>query len=269
MQVSRRAYYDWKRKPAKIIGAQTLHLYRRLKTLFIESRRSMGSRELVKNLRKEGFTIGRYKVRKLMKNMQLKVLQRQAYRITTHSDHHHPVAENILSRNFNPEKPNQVWSADITYLKTGEGWLYLAIVMDLYSRRIIGWSIDKKMKQGLAIQALQMAITLRQPGKGIIHHSDQGSQYACGAYQKLLKKNGFIVSMSRKGNCWDNAVVERFFGSLKHEWLRNIYHLKRQTMRDDVRSYIRYYNGKRLHSALSSQTPIEAEFSFYKLCGNT
>ena len=265
--MSRRAYYDWLRAPAKLITAETLHLHRRIKELFNESRKSMGSRLIVENLRKEGIKISRYRVRKMMKRLGLRVRQRQAYRVTTDSSHLQPVASNILDRQFNPGATNQAWASDITYLPTAEGWLYLAVIIDMNSRRVIGWKMDRLMNQALVNSALEMAIKLRNPSEKIIHHSDRGSQYASKSYQHLLKQHGFTCSMSRKGNCWDNAVVERFFGSLKHEWLANIRHLKRETMMSDVYAYIRYYNGKRLHTALGFQTPIEHENSLRNVCG--
>ncbi len=153
MRVSRSAYYARKKRPGQLIGAETLHLHHRMKVLFRQSRNSLGSREMMKKLRKEGFQTGRYKVRKLMKKLKLKVTQRIAYKVTTQRNHKDDVADNLLNQNFNPVAPNQVWAGDITYLKTGEGWMYLAIVMDLYSRRIVGWYISKRMTTDLICKA--------------------------------------------------------------------------------------------------------------------
>ena len=166
MQVSTSAYYAWKKRPGLLISADILHLHRRMKALFKLSRDSLGSRELMKTLREEGFNIGRYKVRNLMKKLNLKVTQRIAYKVTTKRKHGDKVADNLLNQNFNPVAPNQVWAGDITYLKTGEGWMYLAIVMDLYSRRIVGWFINKRMTTDLISKAMNMAYNLRQPPKG-------------------------------------------------------------------------------------------------------
>ena len=152
-----------------------------------------------------------------MKKLGLIVKPRRRFVLTTDSKHSYPIAPNILDRQFNPAQPNQVWTTDITYIWTLQGWLYLAVVIDLYSRRVIGWSLDKQMKQSLVIRALLMAINLRNPPHGLIHHSDRGSQYASHAYQQLLKQSGMVCSMSRKGNCWDNSPTERFFSSLKRE----------------------------------------------------
>ena len=203
--VERSAYYCWRGRPAKSIGPEELALRRRMKTLFAESRGSLGSRMMTANLRAEGFTVGRERVRQLMKTMNLRVKQKRKYQITTDSRHDFPVAENVLNRAFSPNAPNQVWGTDITYLWTQEGWVYLAVVIDLYSRRVVGWAMDRRMKQALVIRALMMAINLRQPPPGLLHHSDRGSQYASYAYRDLLKQHGMIASMSRKGNCWDNS----------------------------------------------------------------
>jgi transposase InsO family protein len=163
----------------------------------------------------------------------------------------------VLNREFSPQAPNQVWGTDITYLWTQEGWVYLAVVIDLYSRRVVGWAIDRRMNKALVIRALMMAITLRNPPPGLLHHSDRGSQYASYAYQKLLKQHGLIPSMSRKGNCWDNAPIERFFGSLKREWTDDQWYKTRQAAIADVREYVAvYYNSKRLHSTLGYKTPM-------------
>jgi len=217
MKVSRSAYYAWHKRPAKVITAAELHLYRRLKALFKESRNSLGSRGLSKKLREEGFHIGRYRTRMLMRRLNLKVRQRVAYKVTTKRKHSDAVADDLLNRNLNPVHKNEVWSGDITYLRTHEGWMYLAIVMDLYSRRIVGWHIDKYMTKDLVGKALMKAINLRQPISGLIFHSDRGSQYTSKFYRKLLSSYGIRASMGSVGACWDNAVVERFFGSLKHD----------------------------------------------------
>lgn len=269
MKVSHSAYYAWCKRPVKVISADELHLYRRMKDLFAESRSSLGSRMMLKQLRKEGFKLGRYRVRRLMKRLKLIVIQRRAYKVTTVRKHSHRVADNLVDQHFNPKAANQVWAGDITYLRTHEGWLYLAIVMDLHSRRIIGWAMDKTLSTDLVVRAMQMAITLRKPKPGLIFHSDRGSQYTSKRFNKLLKKHGFHPSMSGKGACWDNAVVERFFGSLKNEWLLNIHYLTREAMKQDVQHYIRYYNQTRLHSANGDLSPIDFELSLLNVSGWT
>jgi len=240
--VSCSAYYAWLRRPAKVISAQTLHLHRRAKKLFRDSRSSLGYRELKKKLCKEGFHVGEYKVRRLMALLGLKVNQRVKHKVTTTRKHSDAVADNLLNQNFNPVGPNQIWAGDITYLKTGEGWMYLAIVMDLYSRRIVGWHIDKRMSSSLVSKALTKAYHLRQPDKGLVFHSDRGSQYTSKTYRKLLKSYGMRSSMGDVGACWDNAVVERFFGSLKHDWILKIAQPTRDHMKADVTAYMKYYN---------------------------
>ena len=265
MQVSRSGYYAWHKRPAKLITAEQLHLYRRTKALFSASRESLGNRELMKKLRAEGFAVGRYKVRKMMDKLGLIVKQRVAYKITTKRKHSDAVADNLLNQNFNPLAVNDVWAGDITYLRTAEGWMYLAIVMDLYSRRIIGWHIDKRMTVDLIGQALTMAVNSRQPGKGLVFHSDRGSQYTSRQFSRLLKQHGIRASMGDVGACWDNAVVERFFGSLKHDWIFKVHQPTREHMVKDVAAYMKYYNFERLHSANDDMSPINYENSLCKV----
>ena len=267
MQVSPSAYYDWKQRPARLINPEELNLYRRAKSLFQASRNSLGSRELCKKLRTEGFEIGREKTRTLMRKLGLNVRQRQAYRVTTQRKKSDAVADNLLNQNFNPVAANEIWAGDITYLRTAEGWMYLAIVMDLYSRRIVGWAIDKRMKQDLVNRALIMAYNLRQPSKGLVFHSDRGSQYTSQGYRKLLKTFGMRASMGDVGACWDNAVVERFFGSLKHDWLFKVHQPTRELMKQDVAAYIKYYNLDRLHTSNGDMSPVQYECSQIKVSG--
>ncbi len=262
MKVSRSAYYAWLNKPAKIITAEQLHLYRRAKDIFKKSRSSLGYRELRKRLCKEGLNISDYGMKKLMAKLNLVVTQRIAYKVTTKRKHSDAVVDNLLNQNFNPVAPNKVWAGDVTYLKTGEGWMYLAIVMDLYSRRIVGWHIDKRMTTDLVSKAMIKAYNLRQPPKGLVFHSDRGSQYTSKHYRKLLISYGIRASMGDVGACWDNAVVERFFGSLKHDWLFKVPQLTREHMKNDVSAYMRYYNVERLHTANEDMSPIEYEIYY-------
>ncbi len=262
MKISRSAYYAWLNRPAKIITAEQLNLYRSAKVIFKESRNSLGYRELRKRLCKEGFQISEYSVKKLMTQLNLVVTQRIAYKVTTKRKHSDAVADNLLNQNFNPMAPNKVWAGDVIYLKTTEGWMYLAIVMDLYSRRIVGWHIDKRMTTDLVSKAMIKAYNLRQPPKGLVFHSDRGSQYTSKSYRKLLTSYSVRASMGDVGACWDNAVVERFFGSLKHDWLFKVPQLTREHMKNDVTEYMRYYNVKRLHTANKDMSPIEYEISY-------
>lgn len=257
-------YYQGKRK-AKVFTQEELRLHRRIKELFNASRGSLGSRQLVKKLALEGIIISRTKVRRIMKTHNLRVVQRIAYKVTTKRKHSESVADNLVNMQFNPEQPNQIWAGDVTYLRTREGWCYLAIVMDLHSRKIIGWHMCKRMTTELALKAMKMAINLRQPPKGLIFHSDRGSQYTSKKFRKLLKQRAIKASMSGKGACWDNAVVERFFGSLKNEWLLKVIHLTRESMKVDVQKYIRYYNHERLHTTLGDLAPVAYEKRILKV----
>lgn len=268
LDVKRSCYYDWRARPCKVIPPEELELRRTVKALFAASRNSLGSRTMSKNLRARGFDVGRERARRLMQSMGLVVQQKRRFRVTTDSHHRLPVAANVLNREFSPTAPNRAWGADITYLWTQQGWLYLAVVIDLYSRRVVGWSMDRRMTKALVIRALMMAVNLRQPPPGLIHHSDRGSQYASHAYQRLLKQHGMISSMSRKGNCWDNAPVERFFSSLKREWTGDRCYQTRQAAIADVRNYVGvYYNAQRLHSTLGYQTPLDYEKNLSKVSG--
>jgi putative transposase len=217
MQVSSSAYYVWLKILGELIGAKTLRLYRREKILFKASRNSLGSAELAKALRKEGFEITRYRAIKLMERLTLVVTQRIAYKVTTKRKHSDAVADNLLNMNFNPVGPNHIWAGDVSYLNTGEGWLYLAVFMDLYTRRIVGWHISKRMTRDLVEQALIKAYNLRKLAKGVVFHSDRGSQHTSIGFRNLLPRLGSRASMGDVGACWDNAVVERFFGSIKHD----------------------------------------------------
>ena len=267
LHVTKSAYYDWRQRGCPVISAETFALCARMKALFAQSRESLGSRGLTKSLRKDGFTVGRYRIRRLMKQLELAVKPKRKYRVTTQSRHNLPVADNVLNREFNPDQPNQAWVSDITYVWTVQGWLYLAVVMDLYSRRIVGWCMDRTMTQALVLRALMMAINLRQPQAGLIHHSDRGSQYASEAYQTLLAQYGMTASMSRKGNCWDNAVMERFFKSYKEEWIGDQVYYTRAAAITDMQAYMKYYDSVRLHSTLGYLTPGEYENGLGKVSG--
>ena len=219
----------------------------------------MGSRELAKILNEEGIKVGRGKTRRRMRSLGLYVTQRRSYKVTTRRDERAGVADNLLNQNFNPTGPNQVWAGDITYLKATEGWMYLAIVMDLYSRRIVGWAIDKRMTTTLISEAINRAVAIRQSPKGLVFHSDRGSQYTSKRFAKLLVGHGIRASMGDVGACWDNAVVERFFGSLKHDWLFKVPMHNRKAMKKDVGLYMKYYNNDRLHSANDDMSPAAYE----------
>jgi transposase InsO family protein len=195
-----------------------------------------------------------------MRENGIVAIRTRKYKVTTDSNHTLAVAPNLLDRDFSATAPNQKWAGDITYIWTSEGWLYLAVILDLYSRRIIGWAVSNRLKRDLAIRALDMAVALRQPPPGCIHHTDRGSQYCSGDYQKRLKKHGFQVSMSGKGNCYDNAVVESFFKTLKAELIwRRRWETRRQVQIALFEYVNGFYNPRRRHSALNGKSPLSFE----------
>jgi len=219
-----------------------------------------GERRIQKVLNALGFPVSRYKTAQLMKEANVWVRYKKRYKVTTNSEHNKPIYPNVLEQNFNVEAADQAWVQDITYVWTAEGWLYLAVVIDLYSRKVVGWSMGSRMKAQLVCDALTMAMWQRQPKTGLIIHSDQGVQYASHQYRKLLKSNDFIGSMSKKGCCWDNAVAESFFGSLKQERVHWKNYPTRYEAQQDVMNYIcMWYNSRRLHSYLNYQSPNDFE----------
>ncbi len=204
--------------------------------------------------------IGRYRVRRLMRLAGISVRRRRRYKVTTRSNHRYPVSPNLVQGYFQTAMPNVVWVSDITYIRTAEGWLYLAVVMDLYSRKVVGWSLARTMAVEMVIEALLMAIGRRHPGPGLIHHSDRGSQYACERYRGLLSANGMISSMSRSGSCLDNAVAERFFRTLKAECLVNWRDMTAEGVKRDIVDYIEmFYHSDRLHSYAGYLSPNDYE----------
>lgn len=224
------------------------------------SQYTYGSRRMKKALNALGYPIGRNKAKKLMDKAGVFVRYRKKYKVTTNSKHKQPVFENKLNRQFTMERLNQAYASDITYIWTQEGWLYLAVVIDLYSRKVIGWSMSSRMKAELACDALKMALWQRRPGNDVIVHSDRGIQYASKAYRALLTRHGCIGSMSRKGDCWDNAVAESFFGRLKQERVMWCNYQTRYEAQQDILHYITmFYNSKRLHSYLDYKTPNNFE----------
>ena len=219
-----------------------------------------GERRIQKVLNALSYPVSRQKTAKLMKEAGVWVRYKKKYKVTTNSDHNKPVYGNELKQDFNVKAPNQAWVQDISYIWTSEGWLYLAIVIDLYSRKVVGWSMGSRMKAQLVCDALTMAIWQRQPEAGLIVHSDQGVQYASHQYRRLLKNHNFIGSMSKKGCCWDNAVAESFFGSLKQERIHWRNYETRYAAQQDVLNYITmWYNSHRLHSYLNYQSPNDFE----------
>lgn len=264
MRVSRSGFYDYLvRYQTDRPRPEETALRNRIKEVFTESRASYGSRRIMKQLQAEGHSIGRYKVRRIMRQMDLKAKTPKRFKLTTDSRHDFPVVANKLQRNFDVDTPNTVWTADITYVWTFAGWLYLAIVMDLYSRQIVGWTMNKRMKKQLVLDALAMAYWQRKPARGLTHHSDRGSQYACHDYRRRLETYGMEASMSRKGDCWDNAPTERFFRSLKSERLTACRFATRKEAEKEILDYITFYNSIRLHSTLGYLSPMAYEKEQY------
>jgi putative transposase len=260
MGVSRSGYYKYMKKYHENKIDPDFGLIARVREIHSEANGTYGSRRISKQLRKDGNDISRYRARGLMKKADVSVKRVKKFKITTDSNHSLPVAPNLLDRQFEVQKADTVWCTDITYLWTMQGWLYLAVIIDLFSRKIVGWSMSNRMKSSLVEQALSMAYLHRKPDKGLLHHSDRGSQYAGKEYQKLLKRYGMICSMSRKGNCWDNAVVESFFRTLKTERTNGILYRTREAARSDVIDYIEmFYNSRRLHSTVGYNSPNDFE----------
>ncbi len=252
--VSRSGYYGCRQR-AKLAPKACL-VSTQLKAEFAASGKVYGSRRLSAVLCAQGLRTGRHRVRRLMREHGLRALWRRKFVHTTDSGHALPVSANVLARRFNPSGPNQAWVSDITYIRTRSGWLYLAVVLDLYARKVVGWAMAPTMHAELVCAALQLAIAQRQPTPGLIVHSDRGSQYASALHQALLARHSLVGSMSRKGNCWDNAVMERFFLSLKTQrvWQRD-YANHAEAMTDIADYIVGFYNSVRLHSKLGNLPP--------------
>ncbi len=262
LQVSRSGYYAWKDRPPSNRRQADEELLKAIRESHTKSRGLYGVHRIYADL-KGRFKCGKNRVYRLMKANGIQSIRPRKYKVTTNSKHNLPVAENLLNQDFHVESPNTVWVSDISYIPTGEGRLYLASVVDLCSKDVVGLAMDSTMTKELVIQALNQAIGRERPFEGLIHHSDRGVQYASHAYQNLLRENGFIPSMSRKGNCYDNAPVESFFSTLKNELI----HLRRFKTREEAKSaifdYIEvFYNRQRRHSSLGYLTPLEFKHQF-------
>ena len=262
--ISRSSYYAWrKRKPSQREHSIEI-LIRHIRRIHRMSRRTYGSPRVHAELRKQRIMCNRKTVAKLMRQNGLQGQRKRRRVTTTHSNHHFPIAVNLLNRDFHADKPDQKWVADITYIPTAEGWLYLAGVLDLFSRKIVGWEMSDQINADMVERALRMALYLRKPGQGLIHHSDRGSQYASHQFRDLMDANQIQVSMSGKGNCYDNAVMESFFGTLKNEWVHHQRYQTRSQARTDIFRYIEgFYNTVRLHSSLGYLSPNDFEAKYH------
>ena len=258
MRVSASGYYAWRTRPESRRRRYDRELTQAIRLLHAESDDTYGSPRLHAELNASGFACGRAKVARLMHNAGLKGCPKRRYRVTTRRGG--APASNLLQQDFSAATVNERWASDITYLSTGQGWLYLAVVMDLYSRRIIGWSMSRRIDRRIVLKALSMALGQRRPGNDLVHHSDRGVQYLSDDFQALLKKNDITCSMSDKGCCYDNAVVESFFASLKRERTQRKKYRTRAEARADVFDYIeRFYNRKRRHGYVGNISPAEYE----------
>jgi transposase InsO family protein len=263
LEVSRSGYYAWRDRPASDQRLRRTSLAVKIRAVHADNRGVYGSPRVWKVLKAAGEAVSRNTVAKVMRVQGLRgKAKRKFVPRTTDSAHGQPIAPNVLARQFTAEAPNRKWAGDITYIPTDEGWLYLAGVIDLHSRRIVGWSMADHMETDLTADALRMALTRRQPSTGLLHHSDRGVQYASDAYQLLLEANGIEVSMSGKGDCWDNAVMESFWATLKTELVHQEHYATREQARRSIFEYIEvFYNRKRLHSSLGYVSPETFEAS--------
>jgi putative transposase len=263
LAVSRAGYYAWRTRPQSARAIENAQLVAVMRDIHADSLRTYGSPRMQPELVAQGHPCSENRVARLMRADGLRVKHKRRFKVTTQSAHQAPVAPNILDRQFavaDIAGADRVWASDITYLWTREGWLYLAIVLDLGSRRVVGWAMRHTLEQELALDALAMALTHREPNAGLVHHSDRGVQYACDDYQAILKARAITTSMSRKGDCWDNAVAESFFATLKTELVAGTDWITREQARGAVFQYIEmWYNRRRRHSSLGYLSPMEFE----------
>ena len=261
--VTRQGFYAYAKRPRSPRIDRDIALRERLRKLHEESRGTYGSPRMLASLRREGMRVGKRRVERELRNMGLQARTRRRWRTTTEADPNRPVVQNVLARDFTASKPNERWVTDISYVWTDEGWCYLAIILDLFSRGVVGWALDTTLTTRLALAALGMAIGRRRPGAGLLHHSDRGCQYTSEQYRHVLDELGVTVSMSRKGNCWDNAVAESFFSTLKNELVHRRSWATRLELRAAVFDYIEiFYNRRRLHSAVGYKPPAEVESDY-------
>jgi transposase InsO family protein len=267
LKVSRSGYYRWlKRKPSRR-KLDNQRLDAEIREIYDGSKGRYGSPKITQEFRDRGRRVGKNRVAKRMRKAGLRSKIRRKYRVTTDSKHQFTVSPNVLERNFTAQAPDKVWVSDITYLATRSGWLYLTVIIDLFSRMVVGWALSSSLSHEMVVVALKRAIRRRRPAKGLMFHSDRGVQYACNDFRKVLNKHEFIQSMSRKGDCWDNAVAESFFGIMKTEL---VYHQRYEGHQDTLHSIFEYievfYNRQRRHSTLDYLCPAEYEKQKLKLC---
>jgi transposase InsO family protein len=259
LRVSRSGYYEWRNERAHVVSTRFDAFDTQVAAAFTASHRRYGSRRLQEELKTLGVVCSRNRVVGAMRRLALQPRAQRRFKVTTDSAHTFDVAPNILDRNFSAASPNQAWVGDITYVWTREGWLYLAVLIDLHSRRVVGWGISEHIDRHLVLDALAMALGTRRPAPGLVHHTDRGSQYASNDYRKALAAAQIVCSMSRKGNCWDNAPAESFFASIKGEELAHNDFATRSQARDAILHYLCWYNAHRRHSTLGNISPAHFE----------
>jgi len=260
LKVSRSGYYLWLNRSESERSKANRRLLSEIRMAHDRSRRTYGSPRVTVELNESGVSCSVNRVARLMRENGIRAKQRRKYRVTTDSKHNLSVAPNLLAREFTVDRPNAVWASDITYIWTSEGWLYLAGVVDLYSRMVVGWSMSSRITGQLTLDALKQALGHRHPGQGLLHHSDQGSQYAAGDYRKLLKVQQVTCSMSRKADPWDNAPMESFFATLKTELIYREKFATREGAKAKIFEYIEvFYNRERRHSSLGYKSPVDFE----------
>ena len=265
LQVSPSGYHAWLKRPKSSRSTQNEQLVKQIKNIHQQSRQTYGSPRVHDELQDRGVTCSENRVARLMRQHGIAAQKKRKFIRTTDSNHSLPIAPNRLDQCFDVDRPDAVWTADITYIWTGQGWLYLAVVLDLFSRRVVGWSMAPNLERTLVIDALKMAITARNPLEGLVHHSDRGSQYASYDYQKLLQKSKMVTSMSRRGNCYDNAPTESWFATLKRELVYRTYYTTHAQARQDIFEYIEvWYNRQRKHSTIGYMSPVACEQQWKK-----
>jgi len=258
--VSRSGFYAWRRRPLSARAQANRHLVVEIRRIHAEVDRSYGSPRMQPELLARGWHCGRHRVARLMRAHGIRAKQARRFRVTTDSRHGFALAPNRLDRTFTAAAPNRVWMGDVTFIPTGAGWCYLAVLLDAFSRRVVGWAVGTQLSAALPLRALERAVTTRRPAPGLLHHADRGIQYACTAYQTALRQHGMVSSMSRRGDCWDNAVVESFFASLKVERLHERRFVTPEQVEAEVGDYIeRFYNRERRHSTLGHVSPVVFE----------
>ena len=262
LSVTRSGYYSWLKRSKSKAQIANEQLFKQIKEIFNNNYQRYGSRRVWFELRLRGVVCSRNRVARLMKKHDLKSKRHKKFKVTTKSKHNLPIAPNLLNRNFVAEQPDQVWVSDITYIWTWQGWMYLCSILDLFARRVVGWAMSARVNQELVLSAMRQAIARRSPSDGIIFHSDRGSQYASRAVNELLKKHKFRQSMSKKGDVYDNAVMESFFATLKSELVYPHFFRSRAEARSKIFEFIEvYYNRKRLHSSIGYMSPVGFEES--------